>query len=83
MQAVAPALPKGGYHCLHKLAAQMSETAYEKSGGACRPKAVSWHVLAGGFEVQALQVVLRKNPFVKIDLNRSLASAWHVRKQEF
>eukprot|EP00913_Durusdinium_trenchii_P024792 g23270.t1 len=27
----------GGYHCLHKLARQTSETAYQKSGGACRP----------------------------------------------
>ncbi|CAL1128794.1 unnamed protein product [Cladocopium goreaui] len=28
----------GGYHCLQKLARQTSETAYEKSEGACRPK---------------------------------------------
>eukprot|EP00438_Fugacium_kawagutii_P000758 Skav229092 [mRNA] locus=scaffold92:120048:142997:- [translate_table: standard] len=27
----------GGYHCLHKLARQTSEKAYESSGGACRP----------------------------------------------
>eukprot|EP00435_Cladocopium_sp_Y103_P019756 s308_g4.t2 len=27
----------GGYHCLHKLARQTSQKAYESSGGACRP----------------------------------------------
>eukprot|EP00438_Fugacium_kawagutii_P023044 Skav233277 [mRNA] locus=scaffold3673:41667:45002:- [translate_table: standard] len=28
----------GGYHCLQKLARQKSESAYETSKGACRPK---------------------------------------------
>eukprot|EP00439_Symbiodinium_sp_Y106_P039873 s25_g4.t2 len=29
--------PTGGYHCKHKLTRQTSQTAYEESGGACRP----------------------------------------------
>ena len=28
---------EGGFHCLHKLARQTSQAAYEASGGACRP----------------------------------------------
>ena len=33
----------GGYHCLQKLARQTSETAYEKSEGACGPKSETCH----------------------------------------
>ena len=33
----------GGYHCLEKLERQTSETAYEKSHGACRPKSETCH----------------------------------------